>query len=55
MALGVRDINSEAARKLAADNFNCIVAENCMKSAEIHPEEDVYDFTDADKFVEFGV
>lgn len=55
VALGVRDINSEAARKLAADNFNCIVAENCMKSVEIHPEEDVYDFTDADKFVEFGV
>ncbi|WP_438589522.1 endo-1,4-beta-xylanase [Duncaniella freteri] len=55
VALSVRDINSEVARKLAADNFNCIVAENCMKSAEIHPEEDVYDFTDADKFVEFGV
>lgn len=35
-------------------HFNSIVAENCMKSEEIHPEEGVYDFTLADQFVEFG-
>lgn len=35
-------------------HFNSIVAENCMKSEEIHPEEDVYDFTLSDRFVEFG-
>ena len=35
-------------------HFSSIVAENCMKSEEIHPEEGVYDFTLADKFVEFG-
>ena len=35
-------------------HFNSIVAENCMKSEEIHPEEGVFDFTLADKFVEFG-
>ena len=35
-------------------HFNSIVAENCMKSEEIHPEEGVYDFELADKFVEFG-
>ena len=35
-------------------HFNSIVAENCMKSEEIHPQEDVYDFTLADRFVEFG-
>lgn len=35
-------------------HFNSIVAENCMKSMEIHPEEDVYNFELADKFVEFG-
>lgn len=34
--------------------FNSIVAENCMKSAEIHPEKDRYDFALADRFVEFG-
>lgn len=40
--------------ELIKQNFNSIVAENCMKSEEIHPEEGVYDFTLADKFVEFG-
>ena len=35
-------------------HFNSIVAENCMKSEEIHPEEGVYNFELADKFVEFG-
>lgn len=40
--------------KLVKKHFNSIVAENCMKSEEIHPQEDVYDFTLADSFVEFG-
>ncbi len=40
--------------ELIKANFNSIVAENCMKSEEIHPEEDVYNFELADKFVEFG-
>lgn len=35
-------------------HFNSIVAENCMKCEEIHPQEDVYNFALADKFVEFG-
>lgn len=35
-------------------HYSSIVAENCMKSEEIHPEEDVYNFELADKFVEFG-
>nr|WP_319398972.1 endo-1,4-beta-xylanase [uncultured Carboxylicivirga sp.] len=35
-------------------HFNAIVAENCMKSAEIQPEEGVFDFSLADKFVDFG-
>lgn len=35
-------------------HFNSIVAENCMKSEEIHPQEDVYNFELADRFVEFG-
>jgi endo-1,4-beta-xylanase len=36
------------------NHFNSIVAENCMKSAVIQPEEGKFDFTLADKFVEFG-
>lgn len=35
-------------------HFNSIVAENCMKSEVIHPEEDRFDFTPADEFVKFG-
>lgn len=35
-------------------HFDAIVAENCMKSMHIHPEQDRYDFTLPDQFVEFG-
>ena len=35
-------------------NFNAIVAENCMKSGPIQPEEGKFDFELADKFIEFG-
>ncbi len=35
-------------------HFNSIVAENCMKSALIHPEEDLFNFDLPDRFVEFG-
>lgn len=34
--------------------FNAIVAENCMKSQSLHPEENRYDFGLSDRFVEFG-
>jgi endo-1,4-beta-xylanase len=34
--------------------FNSVVAENCMKSEVIHPEEEKFDFSLSDKFVEFG-
>ena len=40
--------------ELIKKNFSSIVAENCMKSEVIHPEEGVYDFTLSDRFVEFG-
>lgn len=35
-------------------NFNSIVAENCMKGEVIHPEENRYDWTDADRTVKFA-
>ncbi len=47
--------NDTAATRIIQKHFNAIVAENCMKSAEIHPEEDRYDFSQADQFVQFGV
>ena len=37
---------------LIEDNFNFVVAENCMKCEVIHPKEGVYDFTLADQFVD---
>ena len=40
--------------ELVKKHFNSIVAENCMKNEEIHPEENVWNFELADKFVEFG-
>lgn len=40
--------------QLIKKHFNSIVAENCMKSAVIHPEENRYNFSQADEFVKFG-
>lgn len=42
------------ATEIIARHFNSVVAENCMKCEVVHPEEDRYDFTQADRFVEFG-
>lgn len=41
--------------KILKRHFNSIVAENCMKSEEIHPEEDRFDFSKADEFIDFGL
>ena len=40
--------------ELIGQQFSAIVPENCMKCQEIHPEEDRYNFIQADKFIEFG-
>jgi endo-1,4-beta-xylanase len=42
------------AEEIAKIHFNAIVAENCMKSMYLQPEESTFFFDDADKFVEFG-
>lgn len=39
---------------LIARQFSAIVAENCMKSQSVHPQEGRYDFSLADRFVELG-
>ena len=46
--------NDEKSVELAKANFNSIVAENCMKPENIEPEEGKYNWTDADKLVNFG-
>lgn len=42
------------ADSIVALHYNSIVAENCMKSEKINPEEGVYLWDDADAFVDFG-
>ncbi|MDR0892124.1 MAG: endo-1,4-beta-xylanase [Mediterranea sp.] len=55
-ALNVRQSSGRdtAALRVVKRHFNAIVAENCMKSAEIHPEEGRYHFDDADALVNLG-
>jgi endo-1,4-beta-xylanase len=43
-----------ASVRVIKENFNAIVAENCMKPGPIHPKEDFFNFEPADKFVAFG-
>lgn len=40
--------------KLVTRHFNCIVAEDCMKSENIHPEKNRYNWTASDSLVMFG-
>jgi endo-1,4-beta-xylanase len=47
---GSNPIESELIDK----EFSAIVAENCMKPQPIHPEENRYEWANADKFVAFG-
>ncbi len=44
-----------AAVRVIKEQFNAIVAENCMKSGPIQPREGEFDFSLSDKFVEFGI
>ncbi|QDH81075.1 endo-1,4-beta-xylanase [Echinicola soli] len=43
-----------AATRIIKDQFNAIVAENCMKSGRLQPEEGKFTFELADQFVDFG-
>lgn len=55
-ALNVDQIHEKdsATNAVITEHFNAIVAENCMKSVNIHPEKDTYFWEDADAFVAFG-
>lgn len=46
--------NDARSTRLIRRHFNSIVAEDCMKSERIQPQEGSYDFEAADKFVAFG-
>ena len=40
--------------RIVKNHFDAIVAENCMKSMYLQPQEGVFNFEEADKFVAFG-
>ncbi|MGY4385541.1 endo-1,4-beta-xylanase [Pedobacter sp. UYP24] len=48
-------LKDSAQRALILKNFNSITAENAMKMGPIHPEEDRYNWRDADSIVAFAV
>lgn len=45
---------SEAELDLAAEHFNAITPENCMKPERLHPSEDGWQFGQSDALVEWG-
>ncbi|TVP52073.1 MAG: endo-1,4-beta-xylanase [Mongoliibacter sp.] len=55
-ALNERQLMGETNKslELTKKHFNAIVAENCMKSGRIQPEEGQFVWEHADRFVEFG-
>ncbi len=55
-AINAEQINETdtASVRVIKEHFNAIVGENCMKSMWLQPKEGVFDFTLADKLVEFG-
>ncbi len=55
-ALNADQINGidTAALKVVKTHFNSVTAENCMKSEQLQPIEGQFDFTLADKFVDFA-
>jgi GH35 family endo-1,4-beta-xylanase/beta-xylosidase len=44
-----------ASLSIVRQHFSAVVAENCMKSSVIHPEENRYNFTEADSLVNFAL
>lgn len=55
-AIPVRQVNGQdpIGDSITRLHYNQVVAENCMKHQEIHPERDRYNWEDADKFVKYG-
>ncbi|MDP5043762.1 MAG: endo-1,4-beta-xylanase, partial [Leeuwenhoekiella sp.] len=55
-ALNLNQIEGRATSDIALikEQFNSIVAENCMKSENLFTAQGTYDFTAADAFVKFG-
>ena len=44
----------EQANELIFKHFNALSPENCLKPEAVHPRPDVWDFREADEYVQFG-
>ncbi len=55
MSLPQIDGTDQKAAAIIKKQFSSIVAENCMKSMFLQPQEGKFFFDDADKFVDFGM
>jgi len=53
VAVAPRDLHGDEAR-LILQQFNSLTPENAMKMGPIHPEENVYNWVDADSIVDFA-
>src|SRR5690606_41756802 len=45
---------NDKAKQVIETHFNSIVAENCMKSENMQPQEGVFNFKDSDRYVKYG-
>jgi len=52
VAINNRNLD-EASQKIILNNFNSITCENCMKSGELHPQENVWKWEQADQIADF--
>lgn len=43
-----------AATRIIREHFNSLVAENCMKAGALQPREGVFNFAEADRFVDYA-
>ncbi|HWZ36351.1 MAG TPA: endo-1,4-beta-xylanase [Mucilaginibacter sp.] len=54
VAVGPRSLTDSATRQLILTQFNSLTPENAMKMKPIHPQENTYNWKDADAIVDFA-
>lgn len=54
VAVGPRNLTDSAQRQLILTQFNSLTPENAMKMKPIHPQENTYNWEDADAIVDFA-
>lgn len=54
VAVSTRSLNDPAEQRLILEQFNSLTPENAMKMGPIHPQENTYNWKDADAIVDFA-